>query len=491
MKVLKDTIYSEVSECTDEELTKLKAMLTFYGKLEMKSHIDSSGRFYTGLIQYIISNGMEVEVNEVSEDKVTPTVSIKEISVDTEILDNRSLRDYQCTATRKALYSGRGIIQAATGSGKTEMSASAIKHFRLYGYADTVVCLAPTVFLMQQMANKFEEMGLGKVNRIGGGHKFKKGCTIHVYVVNSALRALQRKEGEPIVSADMLVLDECHHAHAQSWVTVTEACPAKIRLAYTATVHDDPEKWSYEDLQLVGLTGGILLNIRSKELRVRGYLADPLVTILKVKTGRIPVWSWHKVYKLGIVSNKVRNSMILSLAASVYEGGYKIMIFISMIAHGHDLARKLALSGCECVFVHGGSSAHIYKPSGSKETKKWGVDDIGRYINNRERVILITSSVLDEGIDIPVINVLIMGTGMKKYRRTIQRVGRGMRPKEGQNRVFIFDFMDTNHNFLKAQSDYRMWTYKEEEFDISESLDFTMNAMGCPVVVMDNFMRNI
>jgi superfamily II DNA or RNA helicase len=76
-----------------------------------------------------------------------------------------------------------------------------------------------------------------------------------------------------------------------------------------------------------------------------------------------------------------------------------------------------------------------------------------------------------------------MATGMKKYRRTVQRAGRGMRPKNGTNKVYIFDFWDENHLFLKRQSEYRLWTYREEEFDISESLNETANGMGIPIEI--------
>jgi superfamily II DNA or RNA helicase len=103
----------------------------------------------------------------------------------------------------------------------------------------------------------------------------------------------------------------------------------------------------------------------------------------------------------------------------------------------------------------------------------------------------VTTQVLDEGIDVPAVNVLIMATGLEKYRRTVQRCGRGMRPKPGQNKVFIFDFYDENHPYLKKHSDYRMWTYREEEYDISESLEQTMEIIGCPLVAMRDLLRDL
>jgi superfamily II DNA or RNA helicase len=256
-------------------------------------------------------------------------------------------------------------------------------------------------------------------------------------------------------------------------------------------VHDDPERYSYSDLVLIGLIGPIIYEIRSKELRERGYLADPLVTILKTRTGRIPMWNWQTVYDIGIVRNKVRNSMIVSLAKSCHRSGYKTMIFVGRRKHGHNLAQALSrLVSCQCVFVHGESTAFIYNPSGSVRKERWDVSDIADYINNNENAILITTTVLDEGLDVPVINVLIMGTGMKKYRRTVQRCGRGMRPKDGQNKVYIFDFWDEGHVFVRKQSEYRLWTYKIEEFDISDSLDATADCMGVELEIDRHLLKD-
>jgi len=461
-------------------------LLSFEENETLRCLISDGGRFYTGLIPFLEDKGISFEIDDRSP---TPTVPVKDarLLVEPEILDTRVLRDYQVKGVTKALAEGRGVIESPTGSGKTEMAAAAVEHFRHLGLGWNTVFLTPTVFLMQQTAKKLEQFGFTNVARVGGGHHYN-GEDIAVYVVNSALNDI--KSGDDFIrKADILVLDEAHHAKADSWIRVCEACKAPIRLSFTATLYDSPEKYSYEDLVLLGLTGRMFYSVRSAELRRRGFLADPLVTVLPVKAGRIPVWGWSKVYRLGVVGNTLRNSMIVTLAESVYRGGHKAMVFVGQKKHGHLFGGMLAYLGCESVFVHGGSTVHIYNKSGSVQTKRWDVDDIGNYVNSRDRCILITTQVLDEGLDVPVINVLIMATGMKKYRRTVQRAGRGMRPKAGQNRVFIFDFWDTNHPYLQKQSEYRLWTYTEEEFELSSSLEYTSKVIGCPLVADSSVMR--
>lgn len=479
MKISRGRIWSRVIDCTQEEADSLVSYLCAF---EQGRLIDDGGTLHSGVVQWLSSQGFDIEFEL---DEYTDAIDFDSVVIDPETLENRTLRDYQISSVRKSLSIGRGIIEAATGSGKTEMAAATITHLRIFSKC-TAIYLVPTVPLMDQTAEKLENFGLGPVCRVGGGRRFKEGFETYVFVVDSAYSGINRRGdiAECIANADILILDEAHHASAQMWIEVCEHCQARYRFAYTATAFDDPKQYSYQDLVLIGLVGPIIYEIRSKQLRERGWLADPLVTMLNGSKGRIPVWDWHTVYEMGIVRNKSRNSMIISLAGSCYRGGYKVMIFINRKKHGHKLAKHISsLIGCECVFTHGDSTVFVYQPSGSVQRHRWRIDRIADYVNNSDRAVLITTTVLDEGVDIPLVHVLIMGTGMRKYRRTIQRSGRGMRPKPGKNIVYIFDFVDTNHPYLNKQSNERVWTYEEEEFNFSDSLRATEESMGIELSV--------
>ena len=107
--------------------------------------------------------------------------------------------------------------------------------------------------------------------------------------------------------------------------------------------------------------------------------------------------------------------------------------------------------------------------------------EISEMVDEVDRTTLVITIVGDQGIDIPAVDSLIMGVAMKKYRRSIQRAGRGMRPKEGDNKVYIFDFMDNQNNVLRKHSYYRMETYQLEEYTFSNSLEETSERMKIPI----------
>jgi superfamily II DNA or RNA helicase len=137
----------------------------------------------------------------------------------------------------------------------------------------------------------------------------------------------------------------------------------------------------------------------------------------------------------------------------------------------------LELFNIEVLFNQGGSISYLYKSSGKVIKNYWNINQISEYINESEKVFVIATQVFDEGIDIPAFNVVIMAGAMKKHRRLIQRSGRGMRPKEGNNCVYLFDFYDNQHVFLRKQSDVRINTYENEGY-IYKSLDEIKEITG-------------
>lgn len=489
MKVREDIVFSWVDESTEKELNELLSFFTFELKNENdKCLINDEGKLYSGLIPFLKDKGLRIEVSRSYQFSGIPA---REIVVDESILEGKTLRDYQIVAVKKALFNGRGILEMPTGSGKTATIAAVIQHYKMYAKVDTFACVTPSVFLMQQMADEFEHMGLGEVGRVGGGKKLKGDYDIVIYVVNSAVSHLEKDtpEGRFLRNSQALLLEEAHHAKAKTWIKVCETSRATVRLSFTATAHEDPFKWSYDDLVLVGLTGKIIYKLRSKELRTRGFLAEPSVTFLESSKG-VYGWDWKKVYEGGIVLNKERNNKVIALASTLFTGGNKVMIFVGRKKHGHLLCQSLAQLGCESVFVHGGCVSYLHLPSGTVMKNSWSVSDIADYVNSRNNCILCCTQALDEGVNLPSVNTLIMTTGMQKYRRTMQRVGRGMRPKPGNNKVYVFDFWDGGHRYLEKHSRYRMATYESEEYEFSDSLDDTLKEIGCPVALMGEYLKS-
>ena len=83
--------------------------------------------------------------------------------------------------------------------------------------------------------------------------------------------------------------------------------------------------------------------------------------------------------------------------------------------------------------------------------------------------VLIATSILDEGVDIPNIDVLVLAGGGKSSIATLQRVGRGLRKGGTVDRLYIVDTIDFQQHHLLKHSMQRLEDYKAEEcFEIEE-----------------------
>jgi len=81
--------------------------------------------------------------------------------------------------------------------------------------------------------------------------------------------------------------------------------------------------------------------------------------------------------------------------------------------------------------------------------------------------VLLSTSVLDEGVDISNIDTLILAAGGKSMRQVIQRIGRALRKKKNkENKATIFDFEDNENQALRKHTKERLASYKEQEFEV-------------------------
>jgi len=473
MKITYEDIVVKIVEATNDELVKLRSLLEF----ENGSLLFNDNEFYFGLIDYLKNNGLNIDysllLNKLSYSS--------KVTIHENCLIEKKLRDYQISSVRKALHRLHGVFQIATGGGKTVIIAAIIYHFLNYvSEVDSAICIVPTTHLLRQMYNEFVSVGFeeSSISRLGDGYKLED-KPICIATSDSAYNQINK-----LKDRKLLIVDEAHHVSSRTWTTICTKINTRYRFAFTGTVREDPNCYSYSDLALIGLFGPIIQNVKAKQLINRGYLAQPIYTIIDVDSKKIPGFYWHSIYQQGVVKNLVRNELICKLSYSCYINKYKVLCFVARKDHGKFLCKKITdCYGIETLFTQGGSTSYLYKPSGKVSKNNWDIKEISDYVNENNEVIVVATQVFDEGVNIPSFNTLIIAAGMKKYRRSIQRCGRGMRPKEKDNFVYIFDFYDGQHVFLSSQSNYRIETYDHEGY-IYKSLDEIKEVTGIDCITV-------
>ena len=359
------------------------------------------------------------------------------------------VRDYQKKVVEDACNKQRGIIQAATGSGKTGMISNIIAELGLSSF----IFFVTSKDLLHQAKAELERFVLkdGKpldVGIVGGGTINIRDVT--VMTVQTAIRSLDAKYErfddedrdkdntdisdykkelkDYIRGAKGYVGDETHHwssATCQVIADCTES--AHYRYGTSAT----PFRDKGDDILIEACFGGYIARISASYLIDLGYLVKPDIYFLNVdniSTSRY--LSYSKIYKQGIEENYLRNKWIADLSNRFYQDGRLPLVLVKTIAHG-KLLNKL-IDGSD--FIHGSIS------------KKKRLEHLDK-MRSRECGVTISTSILDEGVDVKPLDTLILAGSGKSSTRALQRIGRVLRPfpnVENNQKKFatVIDFND-------------------------------------------------
>jgi superfamily II DNA or RNA helicase len=350
---------------------------------------------------------------------------------------------YQREALTKWLEAGkRGTVVLPTGAGKTVFALMAIAEAR----RPTLV-VVPTIPLMHQWKGNLEAAFDVPIGMVGGGESDRQAITVTTY--SSAAQHIEFNGHR----FGMLVFDEAHHMPGATYRFIAEGAIAPFRLAVTATLerNDGGEKIVE---QLVGpvvhrveidaLEGRFLapydhvqvdVELLPDELErytenraeytafLRGCgisMASPdgwrqfLIQASRSEVGRSAMRAYREQKRVALTSE--------AKFAALWEilqrhAGSRVIVFTEDNETVHKLSRRLLLP----------SITH-HTPGPER------LDILARFADGRWPVI-VTSKVLNEGVDVPEANVAVILSGNGSVREHVQRLGRILRRREGKHAV--------------------------------------------------------
>ena len=388
-----------------------------------------------------------------------------------------TLRDYQ----REAIFDGfdnkNCLIQAATNAGKSAIIAGLTKILREEG----VLILTHRKEILWQLKQMIVDMTGLNIGVITAG-LCEYDPKINMGMILTLVNRLDADDEvmQAFNNAKVIMVDECHHGQSASFQTILRRSPAIYRFGFSGTVQEED---SYDGWQTRMYIGDVVFNITNKELIEAGVSAKPkifvhrimhhidyprihdlirqkLVDAGKIDEKRMPEWSinqeifkrvYMQVVKENIVENQERNGVILREACGTYKDS-QILIVVDYLEHGKLLY--------DLLWEHEKNNvAYIH---GTSETRQGSLD---RFRQGKLRV-LISTNIIDEGIDISRIQMLFLAGGKKSRRQILQRIGRGLRRKEGSNTVHILDFYDSDDKHLEKHSKERLKIYRKEGFEL-------------------------
>lgn len=439
------------------------------GKLHLFSRINNT--FSTGVLDIVcevLKRGnvsYTVENTYIDELDLPVHISDKWLSNDWTIPDTCGkfdLYDYQkeaCEAFFKPQQLPyRGVIKIGTGGGKTVCGATVAR-----------VVNAPTLFLVhgKKLARQNHEVfkkvfhdRLGDIGFIDAKTWDPNLITIASSdTLYSRMKNLDYEDKVRDLFKDivLVIVDECHRSTSKSFAEILKAINAPMRLGLSGTPN---KKEDDRDLLLHSMTGSIIYEMGVSKLKKAGTISKAhLVSVIIDKPILSDDLDWLDAYDALIVNNAYRHGVISKLVAKRAAAGKTILVLA-----GNSLALADNLY------------SHITKLIGTTDVRLVNglsdnsvVDSAFKDLQDKKIKVVITTTIADEGIDIPAINCLIAAGGGKSFVKTIQRVGRVLRLKEDGSYAEIIDILDNTNAYLRKHAKTRLdWYDMEDLFDSVE-----------------------
>ena len=400
----------------------------------------------TGIVPYVIDklkgqvSRIEVVDNRTSISKVLSNTSVP-------------LKDYQKEAVDAAinnkengLWWPRGILEIATGGGKTEVAVAMYQ-----------IMPVPTLFLvhrkhlLKQAKDRFLKYGI-QSGQVGDG-VLDLHPNLNIATIQTIESKLRRGESMGWLNdVQQVFFDEAHSiaasvAKGNSFVNVSNMLPnAYFRWGLTATPFMKDE---YSNWLLMGATGKSLYSISNATLIEKGHLTPPEIIMVEAPKVTCPN-SWPDCYNSGIVLNTGRTQLIIDWIKKIDK---PCLILCTQIAHAEIISYNASLQGIHVPVLKGGDSSET-RANVIKDLREGRLDQV------------VCTSIFNEGVDIPELRGLILAAGGKSKVSQLQKLGRGLRRAEKKDRVVVVDFSDTSSKILIRHSKERKKIWEEQGFEI-------------------------
>jgi superfamily II DNA or RNA helicase len=335
---------------------------------------------------------------------------------------------------------GRGLVVLPTGAGKSHVALLAIDDRRR-----SALVVAPTLELVRQWYDLLRVSFGTEVGVVGGGEHTVLPLTVTTY--DSAYLHMEQLGAR----FGLIVFDECHHLPGATYRLSAELCLAPFRLGLTAT----PERADGRDAELAELVGPLVYRKDILELSGR-YLSDYDVERIGVDLApdEREEHDLERALYLGFVREQgirmsspsgwndfvVRSSR--SVAGRRAMRAYRRQREIAFASRGKLAYAELLLERHRfdrvLIFTEHNRTAYALShrlliPAITHQTPVKERSQILDRFSGGDYGAIVTSKVLNEGVDVPAANVAIVISGSGSVREHVQRLGRILRRQAGKH----------------------------------------------------------
>lgn len=366
----------------------------------------------------------------------------------------------------------RNLLVAATGTGKTVISAFDYKNFKKENKSAKLLFLAHRKEILEQALSTFQ--GVLKDNNFGELWVDGKIPSNYEYVFAS-IQTLNNRLSNLVLSKDYfdyIIIDECHHLTASSYRGIINFFNPKVLLGLTAT----PERMDGGDIK-EDFHHRIAAEIRLPEALNRKLLcpfqyfgiSDSVdLTNVNWQKGRYIPSELSNIY----TSNDRRVGEIIS-SLNKYTKDYnevRALGFCATIEHAKFMAEKFCMAGFKADYL--------------ASTNTQNRDVVRSNLQKKEINYLFVVDIFNEGVDIPEIDTVLFLRPTESLTVFLQQLGRGLRLAEGKECLTVLDFVGNARPEYNFENKFRALIGKTSTPVKKEVEDnFPHLPLGCSIVL--------
>lgn len=416
---------------------------------------------------------------EKSHDSKDPAVyfDIKPYPFQKEILENLETE-------RMLHHRFRNLIVAATGTGKTVVSAFDFKSFRKQLPNAKLLFVAHRKEILQQAQATFK--GILRDNNFG--ELWVDGIEPVTYdcIFASVQTLNNRIEGLTLSATfyDFIIIDEVHHIAASSYRPIINHFKPKILLGLTAT----PERMDGADI-LEDFSGTIAAEIRLPEALNRRLLCpfqyfgitDSIdLSHTQWQNGKYLPSELTRIYTR---NDKRVGEIIVNLKKYLRDlNDVRALCFCVSQEHAQFMAEKFTLAQLKADYL-------VSSRNGLRE-------ELRLKLLSKEINYLFVVDIFNEGVDIPNIDTVLFLRPTESLTVFLQQLGRGLRLAEGKECLTVLDFVGNSRPEYDFEGKFRALIGRTNTPTSKEIEDnFPHLPLGCTIILekvaKDIILQNI
>jgi superfamily II DNA or RNA helicase len=256
----------------------------------------------------------------------------------------------------------------------------------------------------------------------------------------------------------LVIFDECHHLPGETYALAARQCIAPFRLGLTATPERADGKESVLDAligplayrrEIVEMSGEYLAEYETERIAVElapderaEYEAERALYVAFLRAQGIRMADpngWRDFLMRASRSEQGRRALKgyrrqreLALAAPAK------LHYVAHLLHEHRRDRAILFTQDNATAYR--ISHELLVPAITHQTKVTERSEILARLNAGTYSAVVTSKVLNEGVDVPSANVAIVVSGSGSVREHVQRLGRVLR-KQGDKRALLYELV--------------------------------------------------